>query len=119
MKRIIAFLSLTILIVLSGCSVITPIKGSQYKKKPFSSYEECLKRTTGRYNFSEYTLNLLAGIGGLVLMYKSGKADSFWGFIGSSMLSATGFNRLDRVKRASDACKDYDNWRKMQHLQVI
>ncbi len=119
MKKKITALHLSIFILVSGCSTIIPIKGSQYSVKPFSSYEECLSKTTGRYNFSEYTLNLLAGIGGLVFMYKSGKSDSFWGFLGSSMVSGAGFNKLDDVKRASDACRDYEKWEKMQKPQVI
>ena len=52
-------------------------------------------------------------------MYKSGKADSFWGFLGSSMLSGSGFNRLDQVKRAAESCKDYDDWKKMQKPKLI
>ena len=111
--------SLIIFILMSGCSTVTPIKGSQYQKKPFSSYGDCLSKTTGRYNFSEYTINLLAGFGGLVLMYKSGKADSFWSFLGSSMLSGAGFNRLDQVKRAADSCKDYEDWKKIQKPKLI
>ena len=118
MKKIFIILSLTFLLM-SGCSRISPLKGSQYHKKPFSGYNDCLAKTTGRYNFSELALNLFAGIGGLVMMYKSGKADSFWGFLGSSMLSGAGFDRLDRVKQASEACKDYDEWKKSQKLNVI
>lgn len=91
MKKIFIILSLSFLL-LNGCSRITPLKGSQYQKKPFSGYQDCLAKTTGRYNFSELALNLFAGIGGLVMMYKSGKADSFWGFLGSSMLSGAGFD---------------------------
>tara|TARA_B100000029_G_C17476135_1_gene923849 strand:+ start:420 stop:776 length:357 start_codon:yes stop_codon:yes gene_type:complete len=118
MKKIFIILSLSFLL-LNGCSRITPLKGSQYQKKPFSGYQDCLAKTTGRYNFSELALNLFAGIGGLVMMYKSGKADSFWGFLGSSMLSGAGFDRLDRVRQASEACKDYDEWKKSQRLNVI
>jgi len=119
MKKNIFVSSLIIFMLMSGCSTVTPLKGSQYQNKPFSSYEDCLSKTTGRDNFSEYTLNLIAGLGGLVLMYKSGKADSFWGFLGSSMLSGAGFNRLDQVKRAAESCKDYDDWKKMQKLKLI
>ena len=81
MKKIFIILNLTIFLILSGCSTITPLKGSQYHKKPLSGYKDCVAITTGRYNFSELALNLLAGFGGLVMMYKSGKADSFWGFL--------------------------------------
>ena len=119
MKKIILLLNLFFFINLISCSTITPLKGSQYHKKNFSSFEECLSKTTGRYNFSEYTLNLFAGIGGLILMYKSGRADSFWGFLGSSMLSGAGFNRLDDVKRAAESCHDYDEWKKIQKPKLI
>ena len=118
MKKTI-FLNLSFVLIFSSCSNITPLKGSQYYKKPFSGYKDCLAKTTGRYNFSELALNLFAGVGGLVMMYKSGKADSFWGFLGSSMLSGAGFDRLDRVRQASEACKDYDEWKKSQKFNVI
>ena len=116
-KKIILYLSFFLLVC--SCSTVTPIKGSQYYKKPYSGFSDCLKKTTGRYNFSEYTFNLLASFGGLFLMYDSAKSDSFWSFLGSSILSGAGFNKLDDVKKAADACKDYDEWKKNQKPIVI
>ena len=119
MKRPLFILSLSFLLLMGSCATITPIKGSQYQKKKYSSYKECLGDTTGRYNFSEFALNLFAGFGGLVMMYNSGKADSFWGFLGSSVVSMTGFNKLERVQSAIEGCKDYEEWKKSRQLNLI